>query len=180
MLFRSGVWDLVIGSFEDPNGSEFTRDVVRSPGSVAALPLLFDPEGVPSVVLIRQFRPTYGEYLYEVPAGMRDIPGELIEQTAHRELIEEVGLIAGDLQHVFSLKPSPGMTDAVTELFIASNCIQGQSDRNGPEEEFMETIHIPLNDALSMVDRGEVNDAKTVVLLLLADRMLARQDSASR
>jgi 8-oxo-dGTP pyrophosphatase MutT (NUDIX family) len=96
LVHKGGVWNLVIGSFEDPHGAEFTRDVVRSPGSVAALPLLFDPEGVPSVVLIRQFRPTYGEYLYEVPAGMRDIPGEPIEQTAHRELIEEVGLIAGE------------------------------------------------------------------------------------
>ena len=180
LVHKGGVWDLVIGSFEDPHGAEFTRDVVRSPGSVAALPLLFDPEGVPSVVLIRQFRPTYGEYLYEVPAGMRDIPGERIEQTAQRELIEEVGLIAGDLEHVFSLKPSPGMTDAVTELFIATNCVQGPSDRKGPEEEFMETIHIPLKDALSMVERGEVNDAKTVVLLLLADRMMTDQDSASR
>ncbi|MBL6635959.1 MAG: NUDIX hydrolase [Actinobacteria bacterium] len=179
LVHEGGVWNVVVGSFVDPDGTEFTRDVVRSPGSVAALPLLFDPEGVPSVILIRQFRPTYGEYLYEVPAGMRDIPGESIEQTAHRELIEEVGLIAGQLKHVFSLRPSPGMTDAVTELFIATDCVKGQPDRQGPEEEFMETHHIPLRDALSMIDSGEVNDAKSVVLLLLADRMMTHQDSVT-
>ena len=179
LVHSGGVWNVVVGTYSDPDGNRFTRDVVRSPGSVAALPLLFDPEGVPSVVLLRQFRPTYGEAIFEVPAGMRDVPGEPIAVTARRELIEEVGLVAGKLEHVFSLKPSPGMTDAITELFIATECVQGESDRQGPEEEHMQVHHIPLQKALEMVDSGEIADAKTVVLLLLAQRILIQLDSSN-
>ena len=179
LVHAGGVWNVVVGTFSDPDGKTFTRDVVRSPGSVAALPLLFDPEGVPSVVLLHQFRPTYGKPIFEVPAGMRDVPGEPIEQTARRELLEEVGLIAGKLDHVFSLKPSPGMTDAVTELFIATECAHGSHDRQGPEEQYMQVHHIPLRKALEMIDDGEITDAKTVVLLLLADRMLSQRDTAN-
>jgi 8-oxo-dGTP pyrophosphatase MutT (NUDIX family) len=177
LVHEGGVWNVVVGTFSDPDGITFSRDVVRSPGSVAALPLLFDPEGVPSVVLLRQYRPTYGEELFEAPAGMRDIPGEPIAETARRELLEEVGLSAGKLEHVFSLKPSPGMSDAVTELFIATECVQGESDRHGPEEEHMQVHHIPLEKALRMIDDGEITDAKTVVLLLLAARVLSQRDS---
>lgn len=180
LVHVGGVWNVVVGTFSDPNGAIFTRDVVRSPGSVAALPLLFDPEGVPSVVLLRQYRPTYGDALFEVPAGMRDVPGEPIAETARRELIEEVGLSAGKLEHIFSLRPSPGMSDAVTELFIATECVQGDADRQGPEEEHMQVHHLPLEEALRMVDVGEITDAKTVVLLLLAARVLSQRDSSGK
>ena len=178
LVHEGGVWNVVVGSFLDPDGESFTRDIVRSPGSVAVLPLMFDPEGVPSVVLLRQYRPTYGEFIYEVPAGMRDVPGEPIEVTAQRELLEEVGLTAEKLQHMFSMKPSPGMTDAVTELFLATDCTQGVADRQGPEEEHMEVHHLPLERALTMIDEGEITDAKTVTALLLTNRVLMKRDSA--
>jgi len=69
------------------------------------------------------------------------------------------------------------MSDAVTELFIATDCVQGDSNRQGPEEEHMQVHHLPLRKALELVDEGEITDAKTVVLLLLAERMLSREDS---
>lgn len=178
LVHEGGVWNVVVGSFLDPHGESFTRDIVRSPGSVGVLPLMFDPEGVPSVVLLRQYRPTYGEFVYEVPAGMRDVPGEPIVVTAQRELLEEVGLIAQKLQHIFSMKPSPGMTDAVTELFLATGCTQGVSERQGPEEEHMEVHHLPMERALTMIDEGEITDAKTVTALLLVNRLLLQRDSA--
>lgn len=178
VVYKGGAWNVVVGSFLDPDGELFTRDIVRSPGSVAVLPLMFDPEGVPSVVLLRQYRPTYGEFIYELPAGMRDVPGEPIEITAQRELLEEGGLIAEKLQHIFSMKPSPGMTDAVTELFLATGCTQGDSDRQGPEEEHMEIHHLPMQRALTMIDEGEITDAKTVTALLLVNRLLLQRDSA--
>jgi len=178
LVHEGGVWNVVVGSFLDPHGESFTRDIVRSPGSVAVLPLMFDPEGVPSVVLLRQYRPTYGESIYEVPAGMRDVPEEPIVVTAQRELLEEVGLIAQKLQHIFSLKPSPGMTDAVTDLFLATGCTQGVPERQGPEEEHMEVHHLPMERALTMIDEGEITDAKTVTALLLVNRLLLQRDSA--
>jgi hypothetical protein len=82
------------------------------------------------------------------------------------------------LQHMFSMKPSPGMTDAVTELFLATDCTQGVADRQGPEEEHMEVHHLPLERALTMIDEGEITDAKTVTALLLTNRVLMQRDSA--
>ena len=78
--------------FEAPDGRAFERDIVRSPGAVAVVPLLFDAEGMPSVVLVRQYRPPFDRYVLEIPAGMRDVPDEPPELTADRELVEEAGL----------------------------------------------------------------------------------------
>ena len=82
------------------------------------------------------------------------------------------------VQHMFSMKPSPGMTDAVTELFLATDCMQGVADRQGPEEEHMEVHHLPLEHALTMIDEGEITDAKTVTALLLTNRVLIQRDGA--
>ena len=71
---------------------------MRSPGAVAAVPLVFDAEGNPSVVLVEQYRPPYERAILEIPAGMRDVEGEPTEETARRELVEEAGLAPGRLE----------------------------------------------------------------------------------
>jgi ADP-ribose pyrophosphatase len=67
---------------------------------------------VPHVVLVRQYRPPFDDVVIEVPAGMRDVPGEPTEETAARELVEEAGLVAGTLEHLLDMYPSAGMTDS--------------------------------------------------------------------
>ncbi len=170
------VWNLALVEFEAPDGSSFTRDIVRSPGAVGVLPLVFDVEGNPSVVLVSQYRPPYERTVIEMPAGMRDIDGEDTADVARRELIEEAGLDAGGLELLTEILPSPGMTDSVTTLYLATDCSPVPHDRQGPEEEHMELLHLPLADAVAMVERGEIADAKTVVALLLTDRRLSSSD----
>jgi ADP-ribose pyrophosphatase len=170
------VWNLALVEFEAPDGSSFTRDIVRSPGAVGVLPLVFDAEGNPSVVLVSQYRPPYERTVIEMPAGMRDIDGEDTADVARRELIEEAGLDAGGLELLTEILPSPGMTDSVTTLYLATDCSPVPHDRQGPEEEHMELLHLPLADAVAMVERGEITDAKTVVALLLTDRRLSSSD----
>ena len=172
------IWKVVVAEFEAPNGELFRRDIVRSPGAVAVVPLLFDAEGLASVVLVRQYRPPYDRALIELPAGMRDIPGEPPAETGRRELIEEAGLAADEMVHLLDLLPSPGMTDSVTSIFLATGCTPVDHDRHGPEEQEMELVHVPLDDALAMIDRGEILDAKTVAGLLATDRRM-RLESAS-
>lgn len=166
------IWRVVVAHYEAPDGTEFERDVVRSPGSVAVVPLVFDAEGLASVVLVRQYRPALDREVIEVPAGMRDVSDEPPAETARRELVEEAGLSPAELTHLLDLLPSPGMTDAVCSVFLATGCTPEQTDRHGPEEEEMEVLHLPLDDALAMVDRGEIDDAKTVAGLLATDRRL--------
>ena len=173
------VWSLAVAEFEAPDGSTFTRDIVRSPGAVGVLPLIFDAEGNPSVVLVSQFRPPYERAILEIPAGMRDVVGEDTAEVARRELIEEAGLEADQLELLTQILPSPGMTDSVTTLYLATGCTPVPHDRHGPEEEHMELLHVPLVEAMAMVDRGEIIDAKSVVALLLAERRLRASDRSS-
>jgi ADP-ribose pyrophosphatase len=166
------VWKVVLADFESPTGEVFRRDIVRSPGAVGVVPLVFDAEGLPSVVLVEQYRPPYERNVIEIPAGMRDIAGEPAEETGRRELIEEAGLRAGEMAHLVDILPSPGMTDSVTSIFLATGCEPVEHDRQGPEEQEIRLLHVPLEDALAMIDRGEINDAKTVAGLLATDRRL--------
>lgn len=166
------VWNVVLADFEAPDGSTFRRDIVRSPGSVGVVPLVFDAEGQPSVVLVSQYRPPYERVVIEIPAGMRDVPGEPPAETGRRELIEEAGLLAGELIHLVDLLPSPGMTDSVCSVFLATGCTPVERELHGPEEHHSELVHLPLDDALAMIDRGEITDSKTVAGLLLTERRL--------
>jgi 8-oxo-dGDP phosphatase len=170
------VWHVAVADFIAPDGTMFTRDIVRSPGAVGVVPLLFDPEGRPSVVLVAQYRPPYDATVVEIPAGMRDIEGEDTEEVARRELREEVGLAAEQLQMLGEIYPSPGMTDSVTSLYLATGCTPVDDDRQGPEEEHMELVHVALPEAVDMVVRGEIRDAKSVAALLLTERLLRETD----
>jgi len=178
-VHQGHVWHLAVAEFEAPDGATFTRDIVRSPGAVGVVPVVFDAEGNPSVVVVRQYRPPYDRAIIEIPAGMRDIDGEDTAEVARRELAEEAGLAAGRVELLTEIYPSPGMTDSVTTLYVATDCTPVPHDRQGPEEEHMELLHLPLGDALDMVVRGEINDAKSVVGLLLTERRLVQLDGAT-
>ncbi len=175
-LHEGYVWNLALVEFTAPDGTTFTRDIVRSPGAVGVLPLVFDAEGNASVVLVSQYRPPYERSVIEIPAGMRDIEGEDTEEVARRELIEEAGLRADRLELLTEILPSPGMTDSVTTIYLATGCTPVPHDRQGPEEEHMELLHLPLDEAIAMVDRGDIADAKSVVALLLTERRLRFSD----
>ncbi len=170
------IWSVSVAQFESPAGEAFERDIVRSPGAVGVVPLLFDPEGVASVVLVEQYRPALEREVLEVPAGMRDVAGEAPEETARRELAEEVGLSARSIDPLTVIVPSPGMSDATTHLFLATGCEPVPDSRQGPEEQEMRVVHIPLSEAVDLVRAGSIVDAKSAVGLLLAADRLHRGD----
>jgi ADP-ribose pyrophosphatase len=170
------IWRVVEGSFAAPDGTAFERDIVRSPGAVGAVPVLFDVEGTPSVVLVRQYRPVLDAELLEIPAGMRDVEGEAPEVTAARELAEEVGFRPGHLELLTVFHNSAGMTDATTHVYLASDLQTVPTESHGPEEEAMTVLQVPLADAVDDVLAGRITDAKTVIGLLLTGRRLADED----
>lgn len=160
------VWRVVVGEFDDPSGHRFTRDIVRSPGAVAVV-ALFDDR---TVLLVRQYRAAFDTYVTEIPAGMRDVDGEDPETTARRELIEETGYDASSWRLLHRFFPAVGMTDAVVHVFLATDLREVGRAAHGIEEEHMEVRRVPLADAVSMVERGEINDAKATIGLLMAGR----------
>ena len=172
VVHHGHVWHVAVGSFEAPDGERFERDIVRSPGAVAAVPLTFDAQGEPSVVLVRQYRPPFDDAVIEIPAGMRDVAGEPVVDTIARELVEEAGVRAGRLEHLLDFYPSAGMTDSVLYLYLATELESVPRELHGPEERRMEVLHVPLADATAMVLDGRICDAKTVIGLLLVERRL--------
>ncbi len=177
LVHQGHIWHVAVARFESPDGETFERDVVRSPGAVAAVPLLFDAEGNPSVVLVRQYRAAFDELVLEIPAGMRDVPDEPTVVTAARELVEEVGLVAGRLVPMHAFYPSAGMTNSVLHLFLATELSVVDRETHGPEEAHSEVVHLPLGEAMAMVESGEIRDAKTIIGLLLVERQLQRGDA---
>lgn len=166
------IWHVVVAEFESPDGVRFARDIVRSPGAVAVVAITVDTGHTPVVTLVRQYRPPYERELIEVPAGMRDVPGEPTEQTGRRELEEEVGLKAGEMTLLAEMLPSPGMTDSVCTIYLATECSPVPRSLHGPEEQHSEVLTMPLTEAVAMVERGEIGDAKSALGLLLAERRL--------
>ena len=167
-----GIWRLVAADFEAPDGERFDRHIVRSPGAVAVVPLLFDAEGQPSVVLVDQYRPAFDQQVLELPAGMRDVEGEPPEETAQRELAEEVGFEAETLTFLTEYLPSPGLTDATMRLYVGTGLRAVPRHLHGPEESHMDVVHLPFEEALRQVRQGEIVNAAAVIgLLLTAERL---------
>jgi ADP-ribose pyrophosphatase len=162
-LLHSGhVIDLYRCRFRAPDGTEIDRDVVRHPGAVSVVPLHDDGR----VVLVRQFRAPLGRELIEIPAGKRDVAGEPPEVTARRELVEEVGLEAGRLEHLATFHNSVGFSDEESHVFLGTDLRPVAHDRQGVEEEHMEVLEVHLEDVAAMIAAGEITDAKTVIGLL--------------
>jgi ADP-ribose pyrophosphatase len=139
-------------------GPEREREVVRHPGAAGIVALTEDNE----VVLVRQLREAVGERLLEIPAGILDVEGEAPEATAIRELREETGYRASDLEPLGSIYTSPGFADERIELFL------GHARPEGGPESGVEVVTVSFAEAVSLVIDGRLSDAKTVAALLLA------------
>jgi ADP-ribose pyrophosphatase len=146
-----------------PDGSTGELEMVRHPGVSAVVPLLGDLDDDPEVLLIRQYRYAAEGYLYEIPAGRLD-PGEAPLACAHRELAEETGYTATRVEHLFTMFTTPGFTDEKIHLFVATGLVAGEAKREA--DEFMELAPTKLSRALSMIEQGEIQDAKTALALL--------------
>lgn len=142
------------------DGTVRRREVVRHPGAVTILPLV-DAE---HICLIRNYRVTVQRALIELPAGTLE-PNEDPAATAERELIEETGYRAGRIEKLHEFLLSPGILDERMHLYVASELTAGAAAREPGEE--IENLVVNWTTALEWVRRGQIEDAKTIVGLLL-------------
>ena len=155
-----------------PDGSEAEVDIVRHPGASAVVPFLSDPEGEdPQILLLRQYRYAADGYLYEIPAGRLD-PGESPAACAARELKEETGCTAKQIEPLITMVTTPGFTDERIHLFIATDLTHGEAAREA--DEFADVIILRLSEALELIQRGEIVDGKTVIALQWYQTHIAR------
>ena len=150
-----------------PNGNAVELDIVRHPGAAAVVPFVSPDE----VLLIRQYRHAAGGTILEVPAGKLD-PGERPPTCAARELEEEAGCRAGRLVELGWIFTTPGFTDERIFLFAAFDLERVPLRHDA--DEVIETVRMSLDDALGLVWRGELHDAKSSLALLHAARHLGR------
>ena len=171
-VYRGRIVHLTVEDVTLPNGHVTPLEIVRHPGAAAVATL--DEQG--RVTLIRQYRHAVGGYLWEVPAGKLD-PGETPATCAARELAEEVGLAARELEHLGSIVTCPGFCDEVIHLFVATG-LRRVATNLGADEIIEDVTPILLRDALAMIRRGEIRDAKTIAALvqveLRYDDLMAR------
>lgn len=158
-------------TFESPSGETFDRDVVYVPAAVAIVPVLDNGD----VVCVRQFRPALGHDLLEIPAGMCDVEGEALADTAQRELGEEAGYRAGTIEHMCRYHGSAGFSDARLDIFLGLDLVEVASQSHSEEEAHMTIERIALRDTPRLIAAKEIIDAKTIIGLLLArDRLDGR------
>ena len=150
-----------------PNGNSVELDIIHHPGAAAVVPFL----SASQVLLIRQYRFAAGGTILEVPAGKLD-PGESAASCAARELEEEAGCRAALLVELGWIWTTPGFTDERIFLFAAFD-LEPVAHRHDPDE-VIEPVRLSLDEALALVWRGELHDAKSALALLHAARHLGR------
>jgi 8-oxo-dGTP pyrophosphatase MutT (NUDIX family) len=151
-----------------PDGDVAARDVVEHPGAVAIVAL--DEAG--QVLLIRQYRHPAQHLLWEIPAGLRDVPGEPPLRTGARELLEEAGYTARTWRVLAEVFTSPGISTEQVTVFLARGLARVPDSERGPplrhEEAHLRATWVPLERAVQLFLAGELHNGVTAVGILAA------------
>jgi ADP-ribose pyrophosphatase len=159
-VFDGRVFDVTVDKVREGDKT-YIREVVHHPGSAVILPAFDDG----TIALVRQYRHPAVRYLLELPAGTLD-NNERPEEGAARELEEELGLVAGRMEKLSEFFVSPGFCEEKMWLYLATDLTETQQRLE--EDEFIEVVRLPLDRALQMITDGEIEDAKTIIGLMLA------------
>ena len=163
--FKGNIVNLRVDTVEMPDGSSATREIVEHNGGVCVVPV--DDKG--NVYMVRQYRRTVDADVLELPAGKLEY-GEDPAVCAARELEEETGYKPGSLELLTSMKTSPAISDETLHIYLATDLTQGEQHLD--ENEFVEVSREPLEVLIEQIFTGEITDSKTIVGLLMADRMI--------
>jgi ADP-ribose pyrophosphatase len=148
-----------------PNGKEATRDIVSHPGASVVIPLTSEGE----LYMVRQFRKPLERESLEIPAGKLD-KGEDPFECAKRELKEETGLDAENVKHLISIHSTPGFCDEILHMYLATGLKEGTACTD--EDEFLSVEKVHVNDLIQRVLSHEITDAKSIIGILLADKIM--------
>jgi ADP-ribose pyrophosphatase len=159
-VFSGRVFDVTVDTVREADRT-YIREVVHHPGSAVILPA-FDDD---TVGFVRQYRHPAVKYLLELPAGTLN-DRERPEVGAARELEEELGMIAGRLEKLAEFFVSPGFCEEKMWIYLATDLVP--TAQKLEDDELIEVVRLPIERALQMISDGEIEDAKTIIGLLLA------------
>ncbi|HEY2973346.1 MAG TPA: NUDIX hydrolase [Pyrinomonadaceae bacterium] len=159
-VFAGRVFAVTVDTIREGDKT-YQREVVHHPGSAVIIPVFEDG----TIALVRQYRHPAVRYLLEAPAGTLE-RGEVPEEGAARELEEELGYVAGRLEKLSEFFVSPGFCEEKMWVYLAADLVETRQQLE--DDEILEVVRIPLSQVLSMITTGEIEDAKTIIGVMLA------------
>jgi len=182
-VFDGAVTAVRIDDVVMPDGKTAKREVVEHDNAVAIVALNWaggagadadpDPNSEPTVILIEQYRHPLGRRLWELPAGLMDVDGEGAQQTAARELVEETGYAAANWSVLVDIAPSPGFSEEIVRIFLATDLTRvGRPHPGDHEEAELRVVLVPLSTAVQAVLDGRIVNGMAVSGILAAERTL--------
>ena len=159
-IFRGRVIEVSVDTVSEGEIT-YEREVVHHAGSAVIVPVFDDG----TIALVRQYRHPAQRYLLEVPAGTLE-RGEAPEKGAARELEEELGLVCGRLEKLSEFFVSPGFCEEKMWVYLATELTE--TEQRLEDDEVIEVVRIPFSQALGMITTGEIEDAKTIIGVMLA------------
>ncbi len=150
-----------------PDGTKASRELVNHPGGVGILAIDNDD----MVYMVRQYRKPYDEMVLEIPAGKLEY-GEDPYECGKRELKEEVGVFAENIECLGVYYPTPGFCDEKITIFLATKLVIG--DASPDEDEYLQVEKYKIDDLFDMVMNNEIHDAKTAIAILKAYNKVRR------
>jgi ADP-ribose pyrophosphatase len=159
-VFKGRVFSVTVDTIREGDKT-YQREIVHHPGSAVIIPVFADG----TIALVRQYRHPAVRYLLEAPAGTLN-RGEVPEEGAARELEEELGVVAGRWEKLSEFFVSPGFCEEKMWVYLATDLTE--TEQGLEDDELLEVVRIPFAQALSMVTTGEIEDAKTIIGVMLA------------
>jgi len=155
-LYNGKIIDLVLEDVELPNGKPGKREIIKHPGAVAVIARTDKNK----IILVKQYRKALERSIVEIPAGKLE-KGEEPAHTALRELEEETGYTTQALQKLTAFYTSPGFADEIVHIYLADQLVPLEEKRELDEDEFVEVMEVSLEEALQLIEKQHIYDAKT-------------------
>jgi len=165
VAFKGSFLQVLRDQVELPNGKPATREYVLHNGAAMIIPVTDQGQ----LIMLRQYRYAVQKVFIEFPAGKTD-PGEDTLQTAKRELEEEIGMTADQLQFLTTIHPVIGYSNEKIDLYLAKGL--KKSKQHLDEEEFLELFEISFEDAMELMKKGDITDVKTMIGLFWYQQIL--------
>ncbi|SDK50256.1 NUDIX hydrolase [Natronincola ferrireducens] len=164
-IYEGKIINLRVDTVELPHKKYSKREIVEHSGAVGILAITEEK----NIVLVRQFRKPVEEILLEIPAGKIEA-NETSEVCALRELKEETGFETDNIRKLLDFYTTPGFSNEIMHIFLAQNLSKGIATPD--EDEYIEIVHIPLEEAVKKIINGEIKDSKTIIAILTYKNLL--------
>lgn len=167
-VYEGKIINLRVDTVELPDKKYSKREIVEHSGAVGIIALTDSG----NIVLVKQFRKPVEDSLLEIPAGKIE-KDEEADACALRELEEETGYRTSNMQKLISFYTTPGFSNEVIHLYLALDLDKGIATPD--EDEYIEVVELSIQDALEMIELGEIKDAKTIIGILTANQRFLKK-----